>query len=108
MPANGIDLTEIVIGFDGIVLANAKSGPQLRLTRQQIYLATAKMVPDPKKPCQSNWCEPIANPYKKWNQIDPSLPDAKIEILGLPANLGHARCVSRIGHVKRRQCFSAY
>ena len=41
--ANGIDLTEIVIGFDGIVLANAKSGPQLRLTRQQIYLATAKM-----------------------------------------------------------------
>ncbi|NBR51205.1 MAG: phosphate ABC transporter substrate-binding protein, partial [Alphaproteobacteria bacterium] len=44
--ANGIDLTEIVIGFDGIVLANAKGAPQLELTRQQIYLATAKMVPD--------------------------------------------------------------
>ena len=45
--ANGIDLTEIVVGFDGIVLANAKGAPQLKLTRQQIYLATAKMVPDP-------------------------------------------------------------
>ena len=50
--ANGIDLTEIVIGFDGIVLANAKGAPQLELTRQQIYLATAKMVPDPNSPCQ--------------------------------------------------------
>ena len=86
--ANGIDLTEIVIGFDGIVLANAKGAPQLELTRQQIYLATAKMVPDPNRPCQSNWCEPIANPYKKWNQIDPSLPDAKIEILGPPPTSG--------------------
>ena len=86
--ANGIDLTEIVIGFDGIVLANAKGAPQLELTRQQIYLATAKMVPDPNRPCQSNWCEPIANPYKWWNQIDPSLPNAKIEILGPPPTSG--------------------
>lgn len=86
--ANGIDLTEIVIGFDGIVLANAKGAPQLELTRQQIYLATAKMVPDPNRPCQSNWCEPIANPYKRWNQIDPSLPNAKIEILGPPPTSG--------------------
>ena len=30
--ANGIDLTEIVVGFDGIVVANAKSGPPLKLT----------------------------------------------------------------------------
>ena len=86
--ANGIDLTEIVIGFDGIVLANAKNAPQLKLTRQQIYLATAKVVPDPNKKCQSNWCEPIANPYKKWSDIDASLPDAKIEILGPPPTSG--------------------
>jgi len=85
---NGIDLTEVVIGFDGIVLANAKGAPQLELTRKQIYLATAKMVPDPNKPCQSNWCEPVANPYEKWSEIDPSLPDAKIEILGPPPTSG--------------------
>ena len=86
--ANGIDLTEIVIGFDGIVLANAKSAPQLELTRQQIYLATAKMVPDPNRPCQSNWCEPVKNPYQKWSDIDASLPNAKIEILGPPPTSG--------------------
>ena len=86
--ANGIDLTEIVVGFDGIVLANAKGAPQLKLTRKQIYLATAKVVPDPSRPCQSNWCEPIANPYKKWSDIDPSLPNAKIEILGPPPTSG--------------------
>ena len=86
--ANGIDLTEIVVGFDGIVLANAKGAPQLKLTRKQIYLATAKVVPDPSRPCQSTWCEPIANPYKKWSDIDPSLPNAKIEILGPPPTSG--------------------
>ena len=86
--ANGIDLTEVVIGFDGIVLANAKGAPQLNLTRKQIYLATAKMVPDPNKPCQSNWCEPVKNPYMKWSDIDASLPNAKIEILGPPPTSG--------------------
>lgn len=86
--AKGIDITEIVVGFDGIVLANAKGAPQLNLTRQQIYLATAKMVPNPDKPCQSNWCEPVKNPYMKWSDIDASLPDVKIEILGPPPTSG--------------------
>jgi phosphate transport system substrate-binding protein len=85
---NGIDTTEIIVGFDGIVVANAKAGPPLKLTRQQIYLETAKMVPDPGRPCQADWCEPILNPYKKWNEIDPSLPNAKIEILGPPPTSG--------------------
>ena len=61
--ATGIDLSEVVIGFDGIVLANAKGAPQLKLTLEQIYLATAKKVPDPNEPCQSDWCEPVKNPY---------------------------------------------
>ena len=86
--ANGIDLSEVVIGFDGIVLANAKGAPQLKLTLEQIYLATAKKVPDPNKPCQSNWCEPVKNPYQKWSDIDASLPAKKIEILGPPPTSG--------------------
>lgn len=86
--ANGIDMTEIVIGFDGIVLANARNGVPLKLTRKQIYLATAKLVPDPNKPCQAAWCAPIANPYDKWSDIDASLPDMKIEILGPPPTSG--------------------
>ena len=84
----GIDMTEIVIGFDGIVIANSKNGPDLKLTLEQIYLATAKMVPNPNQPCQATWCEPIANPYMKWSDIDSSLPDVKIEILGPPPTSG--------------------
>ncbi len=86
--ANGIDMTEIVIGVDGIVLANAKSAQPLKLTLKQIYLATAKKVPDPAHPCQSSWCEPVDNPYMKWSDIDPSLPVTRIEILGPPPTSG--------------------
>ena len=86
--AKGIDMTEIVIGFDGIVIANAKNGPALNLTLQHVYLATAKMVPNPDQPCQADWCEPVPNPYIKWSDIDSSLPDVKIEILGPPPTSG--------------------
>ncbi len=85
---NGIDMTEIVIGFDGIVVANSKNAADLKLTLEHIYLATAKKVPDPNKPCQANWCEPIDNPYVKWSDIDASLPNVKIEILGPPPTSG--------------------
>ena len=84
----GIDMTEIVIGFDGIVIANSKKAPDMNLTLQQIYLATAKKVPNPAAPCQASWCEPIDNPYVTWSDIDPSLPDTKIEILGPPPTSG--------------------
>ena len=30
----------------------------------------------------------VANPYKNWNEIDPSLPDEKIEVLGPPPTSG--------------------
>ena len=85
---NGIDMTEVVIGFDGIVVANSKKSPALALTLRQVYLATAAKVPSPEAPCQADWCEPIANPYTKWSQIDKSLPDVKIEILGPPPTSG--------------------
>lgn len=86
--ANNIAMTEIIIGFDGIVLANARTATPLHLTTQQIYLATAKYVPDPNKSCGSAWCEPIINPYQYWNDIDASLPPIKIEILGPPPTSG--------------------
>ena len=41
--SKGIDMTEVVIGYDGIVIANVKSSPSLNLTRKQIFLATAKV-----------------------------------------------------------------
>ncbi len=85
---NNITMTELIIGFDGIVIAHAKSAPPLRLTTRQIYLATAKYVPDPRHPCRRDWCEPILNPYITWQDIAPNLPPTKIEILGPPPTSG--------------------
>ncbi len=85
---NGIDMTEVVIGFDGIVLANSRKAPPLSLTLEQIYLALAAKVPNPKKECSADSCELIDNPYTKWSEIDKSLPNKKIEVLGPPPTSG--------------------
>ena len=42
----GVTPVEVKIGFDGIVLASAKSGPAFALTREQIFQALAKNLPD--------------------------------------------------------------
>ncbi|HOT83585.1 MAG TPA: substrate-binding domain-containing protein, partial [Candidatus Defluviicoccus seviourii] len=74
-------ITEVKIGYDGIVVANSKAAPQMNITLKQLYLALAKDVPDGKGGLQ-------ANPYKMWSDIDPSLPKVKIEVLGPPPTSG--------------------
>jgi phosphate transport system substrate-binding protein len=81
---NGVkDIIEVKIGYDGIVLANAKTAPPMKLTRKELYLALAKEVPDP-----ANAGKLIANPYKTWKQINAELPDLAIEVLGPPPTSG--------------------
>ncbi len=78
---NGVtSITEVKIGYDGIVLANAKAGPDLKLTTKTVWLALAKQVP------VNGQLAP--NPYKSWSEIDPSLPNEKIEVLGPPPTSG--------------------
>ena len=77
---NGVTPIEVMVGYDGIVLANSKDGKQLSLTRDQLYRATAKEVWDGSKF--------IPNPYKKWSDIDSSLPDLNIEVMGPPPTSG--------------------
>jgi len=77
---NGIDITEVKIGFDGIVIANSKAGPDMSLTLDQVFLALAKEVPMNGKL--------VANPYKMWSDIDASLPKTRIEVLGPPPTSG--------------------
>ena len=80
---NGVkDIIEIQVGFDGIAIANAKSAPQMALTRKDLYLALAKSVPG------KNPGELIPNPYQTWKDVNPSLPDTKIEVLGPPPTSG--------------------
>jgi phosphate transport system substrate-binding protein len=79
---NGVtDIVEIKIGFDGLTIANAASGPEAQFTKQQIFLALAKQVPDEDGKL-------VANPYTMWNEIDPALPAEKIEVLGPPPTSG--------------------
>jgi phosphate transport system substrate-binding protein len=78
---NGVaEITEVKIGFDGIVLANSKQHKPFALTEKEIFLALAKQVP-------VNG-QLAANPYTTWNQINPALPAEKIEVLGPPPTSG--------------------
>ena len=78
---NGVtDITEITIGFDGIVLANAKTTKLYALTRRQLYLAITKSVPSEGKL--------VPNPYTRWSDIDPALPKDEIMVFGPAPNHG--------------------
>jgi phosphate transport system substrate-binding protein len=79
---NGVtDIVEIKVGFDGLTIANSKAGPDLNFTKQQLFLALAKEVPDKSGKL-------VANPNKTWKDVDASLPDEKIEVLGPPPTSG--------------------
>ena len=81
---NGVNkITEVKIGYDGIVLANAKSAPLMHLSKKDIYLALAKDVPDPE-----GGEILVPNPYITWKDVNLALPDTKIEVLGPPPTSG--------------------
>jgi phosphate transport system substrate-binding protein len=82
--SNGVTgIVEVKIGYDGIVIANAKASPHIDLTLRQVYLALAKNVPDPEGAEML-----VPNPYQRWSDIDADLPSARIEVLGPPTTSG--------------------
>ncbi|HET7607817.1 MAG TPA: substrate-binding domain-containing protein, partial [Gammaproteobacteria bacterium] len=81
---NGVTaIAEIKIGYDGIVLANAKTSPHYQLTLRDLYLALAKEVPD-----RSGAEKLVPNPYTRWSEINPALPADEISVLGPPPTSG--------------------
>jgi phosphate transport system substrate-binding protein len=81
---NGVkEITEVKIGYDGIVIANSKKAAPLKITRKELFLALAKEIPDP-----SGAEKTIPNPNKTWKDVNPSLPDKAIEVLGPPPTSG--------------------
>ncbi|MBB42607.1 MAG: phosphate ABC transporter substrate-binding protein [Rhodospirillaceae bacterium] len=81
---NGISkIIEIQFGFDGIVIANTKSGGKIDLDMRHVFLALAKKVP-----IDAEGKKLVSNPHKRWSDIDPSLPNIKIEVLGPPPTSG--------------------
>lgn len=80
---NGVkNIVGMKVGFDGIAVSQSKENSALNLTLEQIFLALAEEVPS------SDGKSLIKNPYKKWNQIDASLPDREIKMIGAPTTSG--------------------
>lgn len=75
------DITEAMIGYDGLSVAHSRKGKTLNLTTQQLFLGLAAQVPDKSGKL-------VANPYKTWKSIDASLPDTKIQVFGPPPTSG--------------------
>jgi phosphate transport system substrate-binding protein len=95
--ANGVTVTELKIGYDAIVLAMAKEHADMALTTKQIYNALAKYVI-----VEGQF---VDNPVKTWSDLDPSLPNEKIEVLGPPPTSGTRD--SFVELVLERECKSA-
>lgn len=80
---NGVtDITEAVIGYDGIAFAQDKSNNAFNISREQLALAVAEEVPS------KDGKSLIKNPYKKWSDIDASLPNREIIVYGPPKSSG--------------------
>lgn len=77
---NGVTPIEVKIGFDAIVLAMAKEHEDMVLTTEQIYRALAGFVIIDGKI--------VKNPAITWSDVDPSLSNSKIEVLGPPPTSG--------------------
>ncbi len=80
---NGVnDITEAIIGFDGIAFAQDKSNASFSINKKQLALAVVAEVPS------KNGKYLVKNPYKRWNEIDASLPNREIIIYGPPTSSG--------------------
>lgn len=78
---NGVtDIVGVMIGYDGIVLAQNKTNTPLNISKEELFLALAKEIPQDGKL--------VPNPYTNWNQINKNLPNRKISIYGPPASSG--------------------
>ncbi len=81
---NGVtDIVEVLIGYDGIAVANSVNAQQLDMGTRELYLALARMVPNP-----DGSESLVENPYKQWADVNPSLPAINIEVLGPPPTSG--------------------
>ena len=94
---NGVKLTEIKVGYDGIVVANSKKGKVLNISKSDLGKALiAKVAINGKL---------VDNPYKKWSDVNPSLPNVDIRVYGPPTTSGtrasFAEMVNEKGYCKK-------
>ncbi len=79
---NGVtDIIELKIGYDGIVVATARNGSAFNLRLEDLYMGLAKQIPD----AEGKF---VANPNTSWNQVNPALPNQRIQVYGPPPTSG--------------------
>ncbi len=79
--AKGVkDIVEIKIGYDGIVVAGDKDGPNYNFKTEQLFLGLAKDILRSGKL--------VKNPHTTWDQIASGLPGNRILVYGPPPTSG--------------------
>lgn len=107
---NGVrSITEIMIGFDGIVIGNSTDALTAEFEKVELFLGLAARIPVPVNEAGEALfdvdgdpigearfsdvagysCEQfIDNPHIRWSDIDPTLPSDRIEVFGPPPTSG--------------------
>lgn len=81
---NGVaEISEIRLGFDGIVIANSVQSQRYDITLAELFLALAAKIPN-----EIGGNQLVDNYYKTWDEINPAFPKAKIKVYGPPATSG--------------------
>ncbi len=97
--ANNVTLTEIKVGYDGIVLASSKSGIKMAISKSDLGKALTARVPNADNTAM------IDNPYMKWSDVNPELPEIAIRVYGPPTTSGtrasFAEMVNEKGYCKK-------
>ena len=84
---NGVaDVVEVKVGYDGIVVAADISAVPMQVSLRDLYMALAAYVPAPGT--EGGVGNVVENPYKTWNQVNSSLPNRAILVLGPPPTSG--------------------
>jgi len=78
--SNNVTPIERHVGFDGITISQSKKGPNVEFTKEEIYKAVALKV--------WNGKEFVDNPYDNWSDINPDLPDIRIDVMIPPVTSG--------------------
>ena len=78
---NGVtDISEILIGYDGIAMAGSRQGVQFDVSKAELFAALAAEVEVDG--------EIVANPHRRWSDIDTDLPSIEIRVFGPPPTSG--------------------
>lgn len=77
------DIVEIRLGYDALVFAQAKQPGSIALSRTDLHQALSQYAANPQG-------KPAPNTRMTWKDVNPVLPERKIEVLGPPLLSGTA------------------